>query len=61
MTNDVKVMTDGAAVALGVSNFMEWLPPTISLATGVLTIVWLALRIYETNTVQKMLGKDAVN
>ena len=57
-THDAKNIADGAAVALGVSNFMQWFPPTVSLATGVLTIVWLGLRIYETNTVQKFLRKE---
>jgi hypothetical protein len=57
-THDIKNIADGAAVALGVSNFMQWFPPTVSLATGVLTIVWLGLRIYETNTVQKLFNKE---
>lgn len=60
-THDAKNIADGAAVALGVSNFMQWFPPTVSLVTGVLTIIWLGLRIYETTTVQKMLGKKEGN
>ena len=57
-THDIKNIADGAAVALGVSNFMQWFPPTVSLVTGVLTIIWLGLRIYETNTVQKLFNKE---
>ena len=54
-------MTDGAAVVIGISGFMEWFPPIVALTGGILTIIWLALRIYETKTVQKILGKNAVN
>jgi Flp pilus assembly protein protease CpaA len=61
MTNDVKAMTDGAAVVVGLGGFMEWFPPVVALTGGILTIIWLALRIYETNTVQKLLNKNAVN
>ena len=54
-------MTDGAAVVVGLGGFMEWFPPVVALTGGILTIIWLALRIYETNTVQKLLNKNAVN
>jgi hypothetical protein len=56
MTNahDAKNIADGAAVAIGVSNFMQWFPPVVGLITGLLTMVWFAIRIYETNTVQKL-------
>jgi len=60
-THDVKTMTDGAAVVVGLGGFMEWFPPVVALTGGILTIIWLALRIYETNTVQKMLGKKESN
>ena len=57
MNNDVKTMTDGAAVVVGLGGFMGWLTPVVTLIGGVLTIVWLALRIYETDTVQKLVGR----
>ena len=57
MNNDVKTMTDGAAVVVGLGGFMGWLTPVVTLIGGVLTIVWLALRIYETGTVQKLVGR----
>jgi Flp pilus assembly protein protease CpaA len=61
MNNDIKTMTDGAAVVVGFGGFMGWMTPAVTLTGGVLTIVWLALRIYETNTIQKMLGKKEGN
>jgi hypothetical protein len=60
-THDVKTMTDGAAVVVGLGGFMEWFPPIVALTGGVLTILWMVIRIYETNTVQKLLNKNAVN
>ena len=57
MNNDVKTMTDGAAVVVVLGGFMGWLTPVVTLIGGVLTIVWLALRIYETDTVQKLVGR----
>ena len=57
MNNDVKTMTDGAAVVVGLGGFMGWLTPVVTLIGGVLTIVWLALRIYETETVQKLVSR----
>jgi len=61
MNNDVKAMADGAAVVVGFGGFMGWMTPAVTLTGGVLTVIWLALRIYETNTVQKMLGKKESN
>ena len=64
-THDVKNIADGAAVVVGVSNFMQWFPPVVGLVTGLLTVVWFVIRIYETNTMQKLVhGKkddDASN
>jgi hypothetical protein len=54
--HDIKVMADGAAVVAGVSGFMQWFPPVVGLVTGLLTVVWLTLRIWETATVQKLVG-----
>jgi Flp pilus assembly protein protease CpaA len=53
--HDIKVMTDGAAVVVGVSGFMSWFPPIVALIGGLLTIVWLSLRIYETETVNSLI------
>jgi len=37
-----------------VLTMISWLPPIASL----FTIVWLGIRIYESETVQKLLEKD---
>ena len=57
-THDVKAMTDGAAVVVSLGGFMEWFPPVVALTGGILTIVWMVIRIYETNTFQKLLNKE---
>lgn len=56
--HDIKVMTDGAAVVVGIGGFMSWLPPLVALVGGLLTIVWLSLRIWETDTVQKLVRRN---
>jgi hypothetical protein len=50
---ETKQVMDVAAASTGVLSLVAWLPPIASL----LTIVWLGLRIYESDTVQKLLGK----
>lgn len=57
--HDVKSMTDGAAVMLSLSGILGWLTPVVTLIGGILTIVWMAIRIYETDTVKKLIGKNA--
>ena len=59
MNNDVKTMTDGAAVVVGLGGFMGWMTPVVTLVGGILTIVWLALRIYETENVKNLVAKYA--
>ena len=53
MEESTKDMLDVAAASTAVMSLAAWLPPTASL----LTIVWLGIRIYESNTVQGILGK----
>jgi hypothetical protein len=50
---DPKEIIDIAAASTGVLSLAAWLPPTASL----FTIVWLGIRILETETVQGFLGK----
>jgi hypothetical protein len=59
MNNDVKTMTDGAAVVVGLGGFMGWVTPLVGLIGGILTIVWLILRIYETETVKALIARYA--
>ena len=59
MNNDIKTMTDGAAVVVGLSGFMGWMTPVVALVGGVLTIVWMIIRIWETETVKNLVAKYA--
>jgi hypothetical protein len=53
MTQESKQVLDLAAASTGVMSLAAWLPPIASL----FTIVWLGLRIYESDTVQKIVHK----
>ena len=61
MNNEIKNMADGAAVVVGIGGVMGWMIPIVTLIGGVLTIVWMGIRIWETNTVQKLVKRDAIN
>jgi len=53
MTEEVKQVADVSAAAIGAMTFLDWISPV----AGIFTIVWLALRIWETETVQKLVEK----
>lgn len=53
-TEATKNLVDGISIVTVVSTINAWLPP---LAAG-FTIIWTVIRIYETKTVQKVLGKN---
>jgi len=55
MTNQdtAKVIADGAAVATTVGVLITWLPPIASL----FTIVYLGIRIWETETVRELTNR----
>ncbi len=53
MTEESKQVLDLAAASTGVMSLATWLPPVASL----FTIVWLGIRIYESETVQKIVHK----
>ena len=53
LQESTKHVLDGASVVTAIGTVMQILP---SIA-AVFTIVWTAIRIYETKTVQKLLGK----
>tara|TARA_R110000787_G_scaffold53591_4_gene125421 strand:- start:2041 stop:2232 length:192 start_codon:yes stop_codon:yes gene_type:complete len=50
MVETTKEMLDVAAASTAVLSMAAWLPPTAS----ILTIIWLGIRIYESDTVQKL-------
>jgi len=53
MTNEAKEAVDVLAASTGVMSLAAWLPPVAS----VFTIIWLGIRIYESETVQKIVHK----
>jgi hypothetical protein len=58
MDEQTKDILDVAAGSTAILTMAAWLPPTASL----LTIVWLGIRIYESDTVQKLVhGKNQLD
>jgi len=53
LTDATKHVLDGASIATAVGTLMQILPSIAAL----FTIIWTCIRIYETKTVQKLLGK----
>ncbi len=53
-TESTKTLVDGLSVVTVVGTLGDVLPPLAAL----FTVVWTIIRIYETKTVQKMMGKD---
>lgn len=49
-----KTMLDAVSLVTVVGTIMEMLPAV----AAIFTIIWTGIRIYETDTVQKLLGKD---
>ncbi len=54
VTEETKEAVDVLAASTGIMSLASWLPPIAS----IFTIVWLGIRIYESETVQKLLKKD---
>jgi len=54
MQEEAKTIVDGIAVSGGIASIVGWLPDV----TALLTIVWLSLRIWESDTVQGWVGKS---
>lgn len=52
-TESTKTLVDGLSVVTVVGTIGELLPPMAAL----FTLVWTAIRIYETQTVQGLLGR----
>tara|TARA_B110000238_G_scaffold170477_1_gene187876 strand:- start:79 stop:255 length:177 start_codon:yes stop_codon:yes gene_type:complete len=55
--NETKEVIDIAAASTGVLTMISWLPPTASL----FTIIWLGIRIYESETIQKLVNRKVDN
>jgi len=53
MGTEAKTVADAAAVVTTVGTMMEFLPALAS----IFTIVWLGIRIWESPTVQGLIGK----
>lgn len=54
MTEETKQAVDVFAASTGVMSLAAWLPPIASL----FTIIWLGIRIYESETIQKIVKRD---
>jgi|TARA_R110000824_G_C15023040_1_gene658603 hypothetical protein len=52
-TEAIKPLVDAIAVTATASTLFGWLPPIVA----ILTLLWTAIRIYETETVQKFVEK----
>jgi hypothetical protein len=58
LSEGTKHVLDGLSLITVLGTLMNWLPAVAAL----LSIIWTLLRIYESKTVQKLLGKkDAIN
>jgi hypothetical protein len=58
LSESSKHVLDGLSLLTVLGTLVDWLPAVAAL----LSIIWTLLRIYESKTVQKLLGKkDAVN
>lgn len=53
MTEESKQALDVVAASTGLLSLVAWLPPLASL----LTIIWMGIRIYESDTVQALIQK----
>jgi len=52
-----KIVVDGLSIVTVLGTLMEFIPTVAAF----FTIVWTMIRIYETKTVQKWLGKGVKN
>ena len=54
MTEELKTGIDVAAVTGGIGSWFALIPD----AAALLSVIWLALRIYESETVKRWTGRD---
>lgn len=57
LTEPIKTLIDGSAVGMSLATFFGVIAGFIPHVASLLSVLWLAIRIYETDTVQKFLGK----
>ena len=57
MNGTAKHIADAGAGVITVGAIVDWLPE----ATAILSLIWVAIRIYETRTIQKLLGNEPKN
>jgi ABC-type bacteriocin/lantibiotic exporter with double-glycine peptidase domain len=57
--HDVKEMADGAAVSTAFFGMMGWMEPTVVFITSICSLIYLLIRIWETDTVQKLVKRNA--
>ena len=53
LSEPAKHVGDAVSVGVTIATIAQWLPAVAAL----LTVVWTAIRIYETRTMQRLLGK----
>jgi len=56
-THHIATTVDLASVLVVIGVFFQFLPSVSAL----FTLVWMAIRIYETDTIQKMLGRTPIS
>ena len=59
MNSEVKTLADGAALTVTLSGVMGWMTPIATLVGSLLGIVWMCIRIWETDTVKSLIAKYA--
>lgn len=50
----VKTGLDGLSITTVVGTFLGWVPHI----AAILSVVWMAIRIFETHTVRRLMGKE---
>jgi hypothetical protein len=53
----LKYILDGASIITVIGTIVEFLPAV----SAVLSIIWVSIRIYETDTVQRLVGRKKDN
>lgn len=56
MSESTKHVVDAVSIGTVVLSLSQWLPPIAALVS----IIWGCIRIYETKTVQRWLGRNPV-